>query len=911
MATYFALLIPVHTTATTLSSVTNWTSMRPTYLTYSGNSSAVSLDTSNWASTLYSETDGEYPDTQKYAVYVYDMTSTHGQQIENIRNNHGSDYGMWVHNDSTAPTASSYVTNANNGGWVFPYDSDSPASFSCTLNGSTISVNCGWYFFKYWNNWINDDDNYDQKVTNYHPNPAYRSRISMPSGGTTIVEMTHVPGTYGTSGKIGLISTSTTITYSMEAAYGSDLFDFSTMARTTSSNTAKTTTTYPNRTFGVHNVNAAGNTYNVGYFGGINNNNIYSSPSYGYYVSSYASMNNWASLTSKYSSNVSYYSITQNSSGAGTLILQQISVSRGFQYVFNMYTYSEASYDGVMLSETTLTNQSSGTISSKYPNLLGSCTGQGITGSVTYTAHQNKTIYMYYRSDGSGFGDSSTSSADVKVIKNSVTLYTVTLNKAGGSGGTSTIYMLYGDTASDYPSITVPSKSGFSFLGYFDSSSGGTQYISSTGAGVRTWDKTSNTTLYAQWGTASIPITIQGNGGTIGTGTSTSTVMGVTPNASTWSIATSQIPQRSGFTLYGFYNTISNNASAGYKYANADGTSYRSAPSLSLTIYAHWLPNITYSPVSTASAYVTSSAVVASSTLDDLQINVATVAGSVPSGVASLTYGEGNENWDVTTDGKAIIVPEGTGYGTYELEITAAVQPPYVSSNYRANSVDKTIAVTLMSNQLLSTKYKNTSGTTGSNFVPGTPTVTFISTSLRANGGYLRADCSCSNQYTWYQKYSNGTYTSLQSSNVSGSAYLQMTSNGNNRFTIDTGIGGGASPSTLSGVTGSVYPSGTYYDHSNMTTNVGTDTIVITAYNASSVAKTGTGSVSVSNNLESLSISGASATISVGASTTASVFASYTSGSTEDITDSLSVTATSGSNRINSGNTNIVTISNT
>lgn len=908
MANYFALLIPVDSTGTTLSGISNWTSMRPTYLTYVGNSSAISLNTSNWASTLYSEADGV--DTNKYAVYVYDIDTSHGQQIESFRNTQGSNYNMWVHNDSSAPTASSYVTNANNGGWVFPYFSDSPAAFSCTLNGSTVQIACGWYFLKYWNDWIDYDGGYDEQVINKHPTPAYRGHMIVPESGTAIVEMKHVPGSYGTSGKIGIISSSTAITYNMEAAYGNDLFDFATMARTTSSNTAKTTSSYLNRTFGVHNVNSAGNKYNVGYFGSLNNNYIYNNPSYGYYYYVGASFNNWASLVSRENSNLTYYAITQNASGAGTLILQQISVSRGYQYVFDMYAYSEPNYDGVMLSETTLTNQSSGTISSNYTNLLGSCTGRGVTSSVTYKAYSNKTLYMYYRSDGSGFGDSSTSSADVKVTKSVLTSYTVTLHKNGGSGGTSTIYMLFGNPAEEYPPITCPTYTDKNFLGYYDSQTGGTQYISSTGAGVRTWDKTSNTTLYAHWENApsNIPVTIMGNGGTVGT--NTSWVVGVAPGAATWSIPTSLLPSRSGFTLYGFYNTVSNNASNGYKYANADGTSFRSAPSVSTTLYTHWLPNITYNPVSTASAYVTPSAVVASSTLDDLQITVATVAGSVPSGVASLTYGESNEDWDVTTDGKAVIAPEGTTYGTYNLEITAAVQPPYVSSNYRVNSVDCQITVTLMSNTLGTQKYKNTSGTTGSNLVYGTPTVSFGVNSLSAGGGYVRADCCCSNQYTWYQKYSNGTYTPLQSSDTTVSSYLQMTSNGNNRFTIDTTIGNGSSPSTLSGVTGSVYPSGTYYDHSSMTTNVTTDTIVIKAYNATSVTKSATGSIGVSNNLESIIISGASATISVGTSTSASVQASYTSGSKEDVTDSLSITATSGSNRINSGNTNIVTISN-
>ena len=75
--------------------------------------------------------------------------------------------------------------------------------------------------------------------------------------------------------------------------------------------------------------------------------------------------------------------------------------------------------------------------------------------------------------------------------------YTVTLNKDGGYGGTSTVYVEYGDSM---PYATAPSKSGYEFGGYYTSRNGvGTQYYTVSMSSARKWNKSSNTTLYAYW----------------------------------------------------------------------------------------------------------------------------------------------------------------------------------------------------------------------------------------------------------------------------------------------------------------------------------------------------------------------------------------------------------------------------
>ena len=83
--------------------------------------------------------------------------------------------------------------------------------------------------------------------------------------------------------------------------------------------------------------------------------------------------------------------------------------------------------------------------------------------------------------------------------------YTVTLNKnasdatCSGSCATS-VTATYGEAM---PSLTtsgkLPTRANWSFAGYFDDQTGGTQYYSATGASLRPWNKTNAATLYAHW----------------------------------------------------------------------------------------------------------------------------------------------------------------------------------------------------------------------------------------------------------------------------------------------------------------------------------------------------------------------------------------------------------------------------
>ena len=76
--------------------------------------------------------------------------------------------------------------------------------------------------------------------------------------------------------------------------------------------------------------------------------------------------------------------------------------------------------------------------------------------------------------------------------------YAVTLDQNDGSGGSANVTATY-DSA--MPSATRPTRDGYVFQGYYDTSgqTGGTQYYTANGASARTWNKAEASTLYARW----------------------------------------------------------------------------------------------------------------------------------------------------------------------------------------------------------------------------------------------------------------------------------------------------------------------------------------------------------------------------------------------------------------------------
>jgi len=75
--------------------------------------------------------------------------------------------------------------------------------------------------------------------------------------------------------------------------------------------------------------------------------------------------------------------------------------------------------------------------------------------------------------------------------------HTVTFNKQDGDGGSDSVDAAYG---SAMPAATEPSRTGYTFGGYYDGTGGnGKQYYSAAMASTSNWDKAGATTLYAKW----------------------------------------------------------------------------------------------------------------------------------------------------------------------------------------------------------------------------------------------------------------------------------------------------------------------------------------------------------------------------------------------------------------------------
>ena len=142
----------------------------------------------------------------------------------------------------------------------------------------------------------------------------------------------------------------------------------------------------------------------------------------------------------------------------------------------------------------------------------------------------------------------------------------LTFNLNGGSGTAQTgLTATYGSAMPSYTNAK-PTKDGYTFAGFYDAASGGTQYYTSALASTRNWNKnvTTGTTLYAQWTEVKAGATVKAytdgsassTGGTVkvGTGTAgaTATISNSTFGIETASPAIIRATTASGYTFEGW-----------------------------------------------------------------------------------------------------------------------------------------------------------------------------------------------------------------------------------------------------------------------------------------------------------------------------------------------------------------------
>ena len=120
---------------------------------------------------------------------------------------------------------------------------------------------------------------------------------------------------------------------------------------------------------------------------------------------------------------------------------------------------------------------------------------------------------QYYTASGASARNWNIAADTTLYAKWTVTKYTITFERQGGSGGSASVQAANGDAL---PSITPPTRPGCSFGGYWTAAGGsGTQYYSASGTGLRNWDKTASAKLYAKWTAvpaATIPEAIDDDG---------------------------------------------------------------------------------------------------------------------------------------------------------------------------------------------------------------------------------------------------------------------------------------------------------------------------------------------------------------------------------------------------------------
>ena len=193
-----------------------------------------------------------------------------------------------------------------------------------------------------------------------------------------------------------------------------------------------------------------------------------------------------------------------------------------------------------------------------------------------YYTGENGGGMQYYDSNGRSARKWDNTGITTLYAKWTVIKYTLTFDKQSGTGGTSSETTTYG---SELPTITVPTRTGFTFGGYWTAPDGcGTQYYKADGTGARKWDETDNTTLYAKWTVITYTLTFDRQEGTGGTSSGTATYGSAMPAAT--------MPTRTGYTFGGYYTEPNGR---GTQYYDSDGKSANNWDKTDdTTLYAKW-----------------------------------------------------------------------------------------------------------------------------------------------------------------------------------------------------------------------------------------------------------------------------------------------------------------------------------
>ena len=174
---------------------------------------------------------------------------------------------------------------------------------------------------------------------------------------------------------------------------------------------------------------------------------------------------------------------------------------------------------------------------------------------------------QYYKASGTSARKWDKTVATTLYAKWTANSYAVTFNANGGTTPTSSKTVTYDAV---YGTLPAPTRTGYSFGGWFTSASGGSKVTESATVSI-----TAAQTLYAHWTANSYTVTFNANGGTTPTSSKTVTydaVYGALPT-----------PTRAGYSFGGWFTA----ASGGSKVTESDTASITAAQ----TLFAHWSAN--------------------------------------------------------------------------------------------------------------------------------------------------------------------------------------------------------------------------------------------------------------------------------------------------------------------------------
>jgi len=231
------------------------------------------------------------------------------------------------------------------------------------------------------------------------------------------------------------------------------------------------------------------------------------------------------------------------------------------------------------------------TASVTYPN-----TSSSFTVSKTVPTRTGYTFAGWYTADGAQVGTTYTVGNTNTAANQSATIYahwtangyTNTLNydANGGDGAPAaqTASVTYPNTSSSFTvSATVPTRTGYTFAGWYTAAEGGTKVGTTYTVGTTNKAENQSATIYAHWTVNKYTNTLNYNANG-GTGAPEAQTASVTyPNTSSSFTVSKTVPTRTGYTFAGWYTADGAQVGTTYTVGNTNTAANQSA-----TIYAHW-----------------------------------------------------------------------------------------------------------------------------------------------------------------------------------------------------------------------------------------------------------------------------------------------------------------------------------